>query len=175
MVRSRRATLCVLNSPKKDGVAKEVAAKTKSTRILDQVMTLTMKETIGNVKTPTKDEDEGDNDDWKDEESDLDFGQLVHVRNIRSSGDVYELTRTAVSSSLIHNERLHLLLQGSSIQTNLRLCYLSTRRAQLRKLQNSQSMGLPSSRQQTVFENQDPITMSKKPEKILPTFRRLHI
>ena len=97
---------CVLDSQKKDGVAKGVVPKAKSTRMLEEVMSLVLKETIVNVKNPTKDEHEDDNDDWKDGDSDSTYGKLVHVSIVRSSAFVYELTKSAVSSSPIHRERL---------------------------------------------------------------------
>ena len=71
-------------------------------------MSLTTKETIGNVKNPTRDEHEDENDDWKGEDSDMEFGEFVHVSIVPSSKYVYELTKTAVSSSLIHNGRPYL-------------------------------------------------------------------
>ena len=106
MVQSRRATLCVLDSPKKDGIAKEVAPKAKTIQILEEVMSLTTKETIGSVKNPTKDGHEDENDDCEDGDSDSDFGNLVRVSIVRSSGFVCELTKSEVSSFLIHSESL---------------------------------------------------------------------
>ena len=108
MVRFKRATLCLLDSPKKQGVAKGVAPKAMPIRMLEEVITPTTKETIGNVKNPTKDEHEGDNDGWKDGDSDMDFGPLARVSIIRSSGFLCELTKSAVLFSSIHDERISL-------------------------------------------------------------------
>ena len=53
VVRFTRATVCVLGSLKKDGIAKGVVSKIKSIRMLEEVMNLRNKE-----------------DDWEHEESD---------------------------------------------------------------------------------------------------------
>ena len=108
MVRSRRATLCVLDSPKKDGIAKGVAPKAKTIQILEEVMSLTTKETLGRVKNPTKDGHEDENGDCEDGDSDSDFENFVRVSIVRSSGFVCKLIKSAVSSSPIHRDCLQI-------------------------------------------------------------------